>query len=198
MNLFCKNFVAALFILSAFVCYAQTDETDNESSQIDNPYNLTSEEMELYRMLMEYRAEKGLPSIPLSKSLTYVAQAHVKDLVNNKPDLGKCNAHSWSSKGKWSACCYTPNHAKAACMWNKPRELTNYKGNGFEISCGSNDCCSDFVMTADYALQSWKDSAGHNVVIINEDIWKKMTWNAIGIGLYKGFAVVWFGEEAEE
>ena len=83
-------------------------------------------------------------------------------------------------------------------MWNKPRELTDYKGNGFEISCGSNDCCSDFVMTADYALQSWKKSHGHNVVIINKDSWKNMTWNAIGIGLYKGFAVVWFGEEIEE
>lgn len=158
---------------------------------------LTIEEQKLYDLIMAYRHEKGLPKIPLSASLTTVAQTHVKDLVNNKPDLGDCNSHSWSASGSWTACCYTPDHAQASCMWNKPRELTSYKGNGYEIACGSNGCCSDFVMTAEYALNAWKKSSGHNTVIINEGNWKKRPWNAIGIGLYKGFAVVWFGEEAE-
>ncbi|MBE2246304.1 MAG: CAP domain-containing protein [Candidatus Competibacteraceae bacterium] len=159
--------------------------------------NLSEEEKKLYDIMMQYRKEKGLTEIPLSPSLTIVAQTHVKDLVNNKPDLGNCDAHSWSSNGKWKSCCYTPDHAQSACMWSKPRELTSYTGNGYEIACGSNVCCSNFVMTADYALESWQSSAGHNSVIINEGIWKKTKWNAIGIGLYKGFAVVWFGEEAD-
>lgn len=160
--------------------------------------SLSVEEKKLYDRIMEYRQEKNLPPIPLSKSLTIVAQEHVKDLVNNKPDLGDCNAHSWSSKGNWTACCYTSDHREAACMWNKPSELTSYKGYGFEIACGSNDCCSNFVMSPEYALQSWKGSPGHNAVIINSGSWEEYQWQAIGIGIYKGFAVAWFGKELDE
>ena len=117
---------------------------------------LTGEERKLYNIIMQYRKEIGLPDIPLSTSLTCVAQTHVKDLANNKPDIGNCNVHSWSSNGTWTPCCYTPDHAQAKFMWSKPRELKTYEGNGFEIACGSNGCCSDFIMTANYALESWK------------------------------------------
>lgn len=146
---------------------------------------------------MEYRQEMGLPAIPLSKSLTIVAQTHVRDLVINKPDNGYCNAHSWSTNGNWTPCCYTSDHARADAMWSKPRELTSYKGNGYEIACGSNECCSDFIMTAAYALQAWKKSTGHNAVIVNQSIWNDNQWKAIGIGLSNGFAVVWFGKEPD-
>lgn len=47
---------------------------------------------------MQYRIEKGLAEIPLSKSLTFVAQTHVKDMELN-PASGYCNMHSWSDKG---------------------------------------------------------------------------------------------------
>lgn len=177
-----KKFLPLLFFFFYATAFAQV---------------LSSEEQKIYDLIMEYRQEKGLPVIPLSPSLTTVAQTHVKDLVDNKPDLGDCNAHSWSTNGTWTSCCYTPDHAQASCMWNKPKELTSYKGNGFEIAVGSNDCCSDFVMTATYAINAWKNSAGHNALLINEGKWEKRPWNAIGIGLYKGFAVVWFGEEKE-
>ena len=60
--------------------------------------------------------------------------------VDNKPDAPpECNLHSWSDKGPWSACCYTPDHAQAQCMWDKPSELTNYPGNGYEISAAGYD-----------------------------------------------------------
>ena len=157
---------------------------------------LSSEEQKLYDLIMQYRHEKGLPKIPLSKSMTFVAQTHVKDLVENKPDVGNCNAHSWSSKGDWTPFCYTSDHQKARYMWSKPNELTSYEGNGYEIACGSINT-SNFVMTAVYALNSWKNSNGHNAVILNQNIWKSKKWNAIGIGLYKGFAVVWFGAELD-
>lgn len=151
---------------------------------------LSMEEKKLFDLIMAYRKEKGLTAIPYSKSLTFVAQTHVKDLVNNRPDKGNCNAHSWSSNGNWTACCYTPDHAQANCMWVKPRELTSYLGNGFEIAFITSGEAS-----AINALNSWKKSSGHNAVIINQGIWKNSNWNAIGIGLFKGFAVVWFGQE---
>ncbi len=173
-----------LFILASTNSYSQS---------------LTDEETKLYNIIMDYRKDKGLPVIPVSKSLTYVAQTHVKDLQNNKPDLGKCNAHSWSANGIWSPCCYTPDHAQSKCMWNKPKELSAYTGSGFEIACGSSDPRYDgYVMTAEYALKAWKKSSGHNAVIINEGAWKRYPWKAIGIGIFGGFAVVWFGAEADK
>jgi len=144
---------------------------------------------------MKYRKEKKLPEIPISKSLTYVAQGHAKDLHENFSFGNNCNMHSWSDKGKWKACCYTSDHAKAACMWDKPREMTSYKGNGYEISHGGS---GGYIATAESALNSWKKSSGHNAVIINEGIWARSKWNAIGIGIHKEFAVVWFGKELDE
>ena len=152
---------------------------------------LTEEESKLYKFVMEYRQQKGLGAIPISKSLNIVAKTHVIDLFNNKPTSENCNEHSWSSKGKWSACCYTSDHAKAKCMWNKPRELTNYKGNGYEIAYWNSDDA-----TAENALSGWQESPGHNAVIINKGIWKQQ-WNAIGIGIYKNYAVIWFGNEPD-
>ena len=163
---------------------------------------LTDEEKKLYDLIMEYRNENGLPDIPFSKSLTYVAQTHVKDLYNNRPNNGNCNLHSWSSNGNWTPCCYTPDHAQAKCMWSKPSELTSYKGYGYEIASEKfysigfgNEVLSDYSITAGDALDIWKRSPGHNAVILNLGKWNDLHWNAIGIGMFKGFAVVWFGEE---
>jgi len=160
---------------------------------------LSTEEEKLYNGIMAYRQENNLPKIPLSKSLTFVAQSHCHDLFNNKPDVTEeCNAHSWSDKGAWTSCCYTKDHKQASCMWNKPGELTPYKHTGFEIACGQNDNrLGDFVMTADFALKSWQGSSGHNAVIMNQAPWDDNTWNAIGIGIYKGFAMVWFGTQTD-
>jgi uncharacterized protein YkwD len=152
---------------------------------------LTAEEQKLYELIMEYRAAYNLPVIPLSPSLSYVAKLHVRDL-NKHPPKGNCNLHSWSDDGPWTACCYTSNHAKAECMWYKPKELTAYSGAGFEISM-----YYSLQVTAEMALSSWKKSAGHNRVIINKGKWSSTTWRAIGIGIYVNYAVVWFGEESD-
>src|SRR5262245_53648503 len=80
---------------------------------------LSSEEKKLYDLIMEYRRSNNLESIPLSDRLTLVAQTHARDLSENyKFDPNnRCNPHSWSSKGKWTSCCYTNDHKKASCMW---------------------------------------------------------------------------------
>jgi len=153
---------------------------------------LNDEEVKLYQLITEYRKSKGLPKIPLSTSLTVVAKAHVQDLEHNDPSHGRCNLHSWSKKGLWSACCYTDNHAKAECMWNKPKELTSYKSAGYEIAVGGGH------VDAEIALDAWKKSPGHNQVIINRANWKKIKWNAIGIAVDERYSVVWFGEAADK
>lgn len=157
---------------------------------------LSSYEREIYTLINDYRAKKKLDPVQLSPALTKVARTHCYDLVNYHPVKGRCNLHSWSKKGDWEGCCYTPNHANAECMWNKPRELTSYKGNGYEICYWSSDT-SSVHLYASSALKSWKASPGHNSVIINRDIWKSVKWQAVGIGVLGGYACVWFGEETD-
>ena len=161
-----------------------------DEQEVKIEVQISAEELKLYNLLMEYRKQKNLPSIPLSKSLTYVAQLHCKDLVENKPHLKTgCNMHSWSNKGKWTACCYTDDHKQSAKMWSKPKELTSYTDAGYEIAFGT----EGFTATAQNSLAGWKSSKGHNAVIINQAPWNVMKWNAIGVGIHEGFAMVWFG-----
>lgn len=156
---------------------------------------LNAEEQKLYDLLMQYRKSKKLKSIPLSAKLTRVAQAHVRDLAENYvyEEDPVCNPHSWSDKGVWTGCCYTNDHKQAQCMWDKPKEIAGYPGNGYEIayysSAGAN---------AVEGLEGWKKSPSHNPVMVNLGTWSKVEWKAVGIGFYKEYGVVWFGEAEDQ
>jgi len=150
----------------------------------------SAEEQKLYVLINQYRAKNHLPAIPASASLTIVAQTHVHDLEDNQPAQGECNLHSWSDKGTWKACCYTPDHKNAQLMWSKPAELTTYPSEGFEIAFWHSDAA-----TADRSIDGWKKSVGHNALLVNKGIWKNKKWKAMGIGIYQHYAVVWFGLE---
>lgn len=152
------------------------------------------DEKQLYNLLMAYRKANGLPLIPLSHSLTIVAQTHAADLEENYTRNDRCNMHSWSNKGKWTPVCYTADHAQSKLMWAKPRELTSYTGNGYEIAFAEDE---DFLANAPNAIDAWKQSKQHNAVILNRGTWKKK-WNAIGIGIVGSYAVVWFGNEPDK
>lgn len=157
----------------------------------------TSDELQLYELIMQYRQSCGLRRIPLSPSLTYVAQVHARDVVTHDGQWPSgCNMHSWSDDGPWSRCDYYPDHRNMNCMHNKPRELTPYKGNGYEISYGFTSSSSSNC-TPEGALKGWMSSSGHNAVILNHGIWAEYPWKAIGVGMYKGYACVWFGEETD-
>jgi len=173
-QIFILLFLAAIFYLSG--CNREKPVSDGT----------------IFGEINAYRVQNELPEIPKSKSLTKVAEMHVKDLAENQPVRGNCNLHSWSDKGNWSVCCYSDDHAAAACMWNKPRELTSYPGNGYEIAAWSST-----DITSEEALSLWGKSAEHKNVILNKDIWKNVEWKAMGAAIYQGYAVVWFGEETD-
>lgn len=156
------------------------------------PEGCNAEALVLIDLVNAYRGEHGLPAIPASSSLCTVGQTHVEDLKTNAPHTqpGGCNLHSWSDAGTWTPCCYTPDHAQAQCMWNKPRELTVYPGNGYENgSAGAG--------TPEAALDGWKNSPAHNDVMLNNGIWADYPWGAIGVGFTDGYAVLWFGVEVD-
>ena len=152
---------------------------------------LTQEEKKLYHLMMDYRKAKRLPPIKISAQLTRVAQTHARDLAENynfDPN-NKCNPHSWSTKGNWSPCCYTNDHKQAQCMWDKPHEISGYDSPGYEMVYYSSAGAS-----AKEGLEGWQKSPSHNPLIINDGTWSKVTWKAVGIGFYKEYGVVWFGE----
>jgi hypothetical protein len=182
-----KSFVNGLFL------FALLSFTGRDYTAID--VCLSAEEQKLYTLIMEYRKTRGLEPIPLSAKLTLVAQTHARDLTDNyKFDFDNvCNPHSWSKNGAWSSCCYTNDHKQKECMWNKPKEIAGYASSGYEIAYYSSKGA-----TAEEGLAGWKVSPGHNPVIVNDGIWKKVKWNAIGIGLNGEYGVVWFGELADD
>lgn len=181
------------FVLGLIICF--TTIASNPAKDTAGSVCISAEEKKLYDLIMDYRKSKKLKPIPLSSKLSQVAQTHARDLAQNytfNPG-NKCNPHSWSKNGSWSACCYTNDHKEAECMWSKPREIAGYKGNGYEIAYYSSNGA-----TAQGGLEGWKVSPSHNPLLINEGMWKKVAWNAIGIGIYKEYGLVWFGEVADE
>lgn len=153
---------------------------------------------QLFRLINDYRIENKLPAIPMSAKLTQTAEAHAKDLLNYQPQLQKsaggaaCDLHSWSSKGSWTAVCYTEDHKESEKMWRKPREVAGYAGNGYEIALEGPGC-----QDARCLLELWKTSPAHNQVLLNQDIWAINHWNALGVGIAGRFATAWFGEDKD-
>ncbi len=180
------------FALSAFLFLLMTGFNAKPAL---NEVCLSKEEKKLYDLIMDYRRSKSLDAIPISSKLTLVAQTHARDLAEHYEfnPKNKCNPHSWSEKGKWTSCCYTNDHKEASCMWTKPQEIAGYSGNGFEIAY-----YSSLGASAQEGIDGWKISAGHNPLLINSGSWSKVKWNAIGIGIYKEYGLVWFGEVEDE
>lgn len=167
-------------------------DAETDTTTTGGPEGCSADAIELINLVNEYRGENGLPAIPASPSLCEVSTLHVHDLSDNSPHTqpGGCNLHSWSDQGPWSACCYTPDHAAAQCMWDKPTELTVYPGYGYENAASG-------VGSPAHALELWKSSQGHNEVILNLGIWTNHPWLAIGADVYQGYSVLWFGEQAD-
>lgn len=148
---------------------------------------------DIIRLINEYRQRNGQPAIPASAKLNRVAAAHVDDLVANHPDRGThpqsglpCNPHSWSANGTWSAMCYTDNHAEAARMWAKPREIANYPGDGYEVvAIGPREAAGIVAM--------WQNSPPHNDVLLGRGIWRNHAWLAIGAAKNGDYSCAWFG-----
>jgi uncharacterized protein YkwD len=175
---------ACLFSNNAF---SATDCDNQQILKLDSCVgdSVDQEETTLYNLVNEYRVEKGLSPISLSPALSLVANRHVRDLQENAGSL----THSWSN------CAYNSNDSSTYfCMWEAPQRLgTSYTGNGYENAYGSSGSA-----TATDALAGWKQSPAHNDTILNQSIWKDVTWNALGVGIYQGYAVIWFGEKTDD
>ncbi|MEA5496002.1 CAP domain-containing protein [Limnoraphis robusta] len=168
-----------------------------ESSEISPLFNIYApssldgmepEELQLYNLVNEYRIENNLSPIPASKALTTVANRHVLDLAENIGTL----THAWSDAP------YSGDDPNTwSNMWTAPQRFnTGYPGNGYENAAGYSGFNTS-TLTAEDAFDLWKNSPGHNAVILNQEQWANREWNALGVGLYQGYGVIWFGEEVD-
>lgn len=162
---------------------------------------LNAEEASLVQQVNAYRMQNGRPALPASYWLSTTGQWHAWDLVANAPVGGSCNLHSWSSaRTLWDAVCYTPDHAQAAQMWAKPRQISQrtppgtalYTGNGYE-----NAAVAGSQITASVALSLWQNSQAHRDVILQQGIWAGINFQGLGVGIVGGHAVLWFGDGAD-
>lgn len=190
-----KGFRILLFIMVAAlvsinITLAQT--VVRQGPPVPLNFCISANEKELYNLINEYRKQNKLPPIPLSKSLSYVAALHAKDLYLNHPDQGACNFHSWSNKGSWTPFCYPRDENKKNSVWDKPRSLTKYPSKAYEIVYWENN-----PLVKDTVIMVWKMEDYYNSFLLNTGKWLGKPWKSIGIAIYENYACAWFGEVAD-
>ncbi|NCD42330.1 MAG: hypothetical protein EOL88_09590 [Bacteroidia bacterium] len=156
-------------------------------AQVEVQY-LSNEEQALANAVNQWRRQNDLPEVPLSNALTYVADVHAKDLHFYTPYDRNCSMHSWSDNGRWSGCCYSNPTTDGRCMHNKPHELTGYAGLGFELVYWDNS-----AHPSENAFQLWKANHASNTLLLNRDLFSVYDWNAMGVRIFRGYVVLWFG-----
>jgi hypothetical protein len=188
---FRNTLVSAFMLIIAWFGsnFASGQQVVRQGPAVPVNFCIHASEMELYRMINEYRKHENLPPIPLSKSLSYVASLHAKDLFFNHPDNGPCNFHSWSNKGSWTQFCYPKDESKKNSVWDKPRELTKYPSKAYEIVYWENN-----PLVTDTIMMVWKTEDYFNSFLLNSGKWLGKSWRAIGIAVYENYACAWFGE----
>ena len=175
-----------------------TQVSSEETRVIDalKAMGVSEKEAKLYYIINAYRESQGLSKLSFSKSLTIVARIHVSDSNTYTPENQRDsrgmqgNLHSWSNHGSWTPVVYTSDHEYADNMWSKPRELTSYTGNGYEISSWYSG-----NITPEYALDLWKNSSGHNAVMTTQGDWSDL--KTMGVAIDGKYAHVWFGSTAD-
>ena len=179
-----------LFILLTTALHAQQPDAKPVIPEI---FCISANELILANSINDFRRQNDLPVISLSKSLFFVARLHVLDLTQNHPDSNNCNQHSWSDKGNWKPCCYSKEQGKTNCMTDKPKELTGYKGKGYEMIYWD----SQEAIPAD-ALELWKSIRLTKEMLLSQGKWKTKIWKSFGVGMLGGYACVWFGDANDQ
>ncbi len=167
-------------------------KTSAQTDTIPDDFCISAEEYQLYQLINDYRKAFALPEVVLSKSLSYVAIAHVRDLAANfNPDT-TCNMHSWSDQGRWKPICFPSEQSRKNNVHLKAKEIIGYPSEAYEITYWSN-----VENSPRQILSFWRENKVSTNLLINQETWEDKTWKAIGIGIEDGYAVVWLGESID-
>jgi len=186
-------------------CYSKTSmegkkaNPDGVSGNVECANGQKGECTSLEKLVNKERQRGGLAPLHCDPHMRWVAERHLDDAdeaVKKNiafPKERGCKAHSWlTTVGGLlkSACCYHENYD---CMWKKPLELSGWDDReGYEISVGDNDH-TDFKMTAEYAINSWKKSPPHHNVIMGRGEWSEL--KTVGCNFRNHIAHCWFSKK---
>jgi len=182
-------FLLIILAFSAFAGNSSSNIIGNDTVKT----GITEDETILFNMINDMRRQNKLPSIPLSLNLCKVAQTHIADLIKWKPQEKGCSLHSWSGSGKWTSCCNTKEVFGIQCMKSKPREITGYLGDGYELIYWGEDNA-----TPAEAAALWKQVGASSDMILGQAKWSGYQWQAIGVGIKSGYAVLWLGDAEDK
>jgi len=179
-------FLLLFLMFSAISGYSTTNNTSgNDSATI----GISQDETILFKMINDMRRQNKLSALPLSSDLCKVAQTHIADLIKWKPQEKGCSLHSWSGNGKWTSCCNTKEVFGIQCMKSKPREITGYPGDGYELIYWGEDNA-----TPAEAAALWKQVEASSDMILSRAKWSGYEWKSLGVGIKSGYAVLWLGD----
>ncbi|MFA5971057.1 MAG: SPOR domain-containing protein [Lentimicrobiaceae bacterium] len=154
---------------------------------------ITQDENILFNMINDMRRQNKMTSIPLSPDLCKVARTHIADLIKWRPQDRGCSMHSWSGSGKWTSCCNTKDVFGIQCMKSKPREITGYPGDGYELIYWGEE-----KATPAEAYELWKQVDASTDMILSRAKWKGYEWKALGVGINDGYAILWLGDTVNQ
>lgn len=142
---------------------------------------VAKEELELVRIINDYRQANDLPALSLSEPLSIVANRRLIDLKLNVKKL----THSWSN------CVYDiKDEATWTCVLDAPQKIgVNYRGKGYENLFRNLYAPA----TPALALEAWKKSPLHNALILNSNVFEKLNFDGIGVALDGQYAAIWIG-----
>jgi len=182
-----KQFLVILFFLSVIGSLSsQTDKT------IPSEFCISAEDNKLYESINLFLLENGQKELSLSKSLSYVANLHITDLIQNHPDTSICNLSSWSNNGNWTSCCYQKYVPNQDCMWDKPKELTNFKYRGYELVLFFEE-----EFNSDTVMQLLLSSNAVIDMLLTKGDYSKKKWVCLGLANNKEYASIWFAQRAD-
>ena len=178
------------------------EEDSNKLLDVDSP-ELSAKEKELIKLVNDYREQHGKKRLKVSKSLMKVARTHINDLnmnfdMDNPPVDArgiKGNMHSWSDKGNWTPVVYTKDHKHDKLTKIKPKEIAGYDQTGYEAAVNG------FLITPQRALEKWKNSPGHNDMILSQNGWDPTPEEEengftrisnMGVAINGDYACIWF------
>jgi hypothetical protein len=190
-----KYLILKYLLLLCILATSMGLDAQNQQKQgkpVPEAFCIKPGEMELYTMINNYRQKSGLPAIPLSNSLCYIAALHARDLMLNPPDDQVCNFHSWSGKSFWTPFCYPRDESKKQSVWDKPREITKYPSRAFEIIYWEN---AD--LTPDSVISVWTSEQHYLNFLLNQGKWQDQQWKAIGVAVLGNYACAWFGPDPD-
>ena len=163
-----------------------------QADKIPDDFCISQKEYYLFQLINKYRGDLALDPIPLSNSLSFVAQKHAADLAANYPFEEGCNMHSWSDKGDWKPFCFPADQNRKNDIKDKAKELTDYVGKAWELTYWDN-----IDVSAEEVLSFWNSIPATASMLSNTDKWSDVNWNSIGIGMNGGYVLVWLGKKED-